>query len=47
MLRHIPGLRELVRRRGLSRLAGEAESRSAAEHAAAVRRLITQAQAGR
>jgi hypothetical protein len=45
MLRRIPGLHLLMQRRRMARLAREAPSRSAAEHAAAVRRLIDQARA--
>jgi hypothetical protein len=45
MLRNSPGLRRLVQHRRLARLAREAPQRSAAEHAAAVRRLIAQARA--
>jgi hypothetical protein len=45
MLQRIPVLSVLVQRRRLARLAREAPARSAAEHAAAVRRVIAQAQA--
>lgn len=37
----------VIQRRRLSRLAQEAPQQSAAEHAAAVRRIISQARAGR
>ncbi|WP_433361904.1 hypothetical protein ACQPZX_29360 [Actinoplanes sp. CA-142083] len=47
MLRRIPGLRALLRRRRLARLIKETPQRSAAEHTAALSRLIEQARAER
>ncbi|WP_433304227.1 hypothetical protein ACQP2F_14320 [Actinoplanes sp. CA-030573] len=43
MLRRIPGLRALVQRRRMARLVRETPQRTAAEQAAAMRRLIEQA----
>ncbi|GIF25161.1 hypothetical protein BJ973_007415 [Actinoplanes tereljensis] len=47
MLRTIPVLSQILERRRLARMAREAPSLSAAEHAAAVRRIIEQARAER
>jgi hypothetical protein len=47
MLREIPRLRLLVQRRRIARLVRETPARTAAEQAAAVRRLIEQSRAER
>jgi hypothetical protein len=47
MLQEIPSLRLLVQRRRIARLARETPARTAAEQAAAVRRLIEQSRAER
>jgi len=45
MLRRIPGLRLLVQRRCIARLVRDTPARTAADRAAAIRRLIDQARA--
>jgi hypothetical protein len=47
MLQTIPVLSQIMERRRLARVAREVPSRSAAEHAAAVRRIIDRARSER